>query len=260
MSTERFSMVKKALCMVAFAMLVSSPAFAVPVVDGFLATDEYSDSFDAGWYNGHKEEFSQFRKADDHTIKVYYENTGGYFYLGFGVPIEAKSMIWGAGVTEDEAWLYYQFWSTHHTKTTDTFEYFKENKTDFKAMTDSEKEIIIGDDERKLKTDLAGDVKDNSYGVIEEHADSVDYVKSLGCDETDCDEIEIPMAFEFKFSGLTATDITTLISDIQTNEIEFHLSPERGTGASPVPEPTTMLLLGTGLIGLVGFRKKFKKS
>ncbi len=35
---------------------------------------------------------------------------------------------------------------------------------------------------------------------------------------------------------------------------------QRQTQADPVPEPATMLLLGSGLISIVGFKRKFKKS
>jgi len=56
------------------------------------------------------------------------------------------------------------------------------------------------------------------------------------------------------FSQLT-TQAWSTASWVGTNDAWFKadLSPD------PVPEPSTMLLLGSGLVGLVGLRKKFKK-
>jgi len=48
---------------------------------------------------------------------------------------------------------------------------------------------------------------------------------------------DLQSSYWFHFTELTTTD----------------------SGASPVPEPATMLLLGLGLVGLAGVRRKFKK-
>ena len=93
------------------------PAFAVPVIDGFLDVNEYNNSFTTGWYNGHHEADSQFKKDDDHTTTVYWKSTATNFYLYIEAPLEAKNMIWGTGFTGDDYNDYFQHWHTHHNKT-----------------------------------------------------------------------------------------------------------------------------------------------
>ena len=97
-----------ALASVMFAAIPATVMAGPITVDGINGNgDMYTHWFTANWTNEHHNAGSAFQDGTDKTT-VWWAGgqASGLYYLFIEAPLEAKNMIWGAGVTPAELALY----------------------------------------------------------------------------------------------------------------------------------------------------------
>jgi hypothetical protein len=256
------NVLNKALLIVACFLALSGVASATTVtMDGILSAGEYTGANSGTksllWWNDHE---SIYTKGAGNMNDLYWEinNMGEGYSLNifFEVPTYARRMIWAAGIEYDgihynDAWdipkeyLDAYFDGNHHPSV----------KMDYKTQTESEYFQLNGITDAGLNIKWQDEDSDGLGDGFTWKTSREYLIDELICTTEECREFDrtasIEMMWENSFASNTeAEDFMNSITDMQ-----LHLSDE-ARGLPAVPEPTTMLLLGCGLIGLAGFGRK----
>lgn len=215
--------------------------------DGILTPeDNYSNVEIVTWYNSHgSSSYGDFDSQYYNTFIRYGVgtvdgDTSGtqYFFLFAESPLEAKNMVWGDGMTDDEISQY-------------------GDQLSFSKATGSEKiEFVNHKGDSILKVDIGSDgkldKKAKDFGLLS-YKDSVMYLLDNGISTEDSSSASnFTMSVEMQFALDPAKN--QLILDAARNGLDFHLSPDRGLIPDLVPEPSSTLLFG--LLATLGLLRR----
>lgn len=205
------------------------------------ANDQYASFETVSWYNGHDDTTYGTFATQSYKTTIRYgvaEKAGGpagqkYFFMFADVPLYAKNMVWGAGMTDEEVSQYGK-------------------RLDFSGATGSEKFIFMNSNgSENFTVDFGaappqGTGGNTDYGVnglgLIDFRDSVSYLLSNGLATSgksgSSSAHDVTMSVEMQFA-LNPSANAQLVQ-LARNGINVHLSPDRGL----IPEPSTTLLFG----------------
>lgn len=259
---------------------IASISFASPIeVDGILSVGEYTGTHSGQkellWWNGHK---SIYTKDAGHKNDLYWEInetvTDWSLNFFFEVPTYARRMIWGAGIeydgtNYDGAWgIPEEYLDAYLTGAKDVQSdgetHHNSVKMDYETQTGSEY-FQLNDKDGIFKKITWQEEDDNGLTDGFTWKTSREYLITAGlCDTIECLKFNRTMSIEMMWLGFDSYEDALAIKDSIT-DMELHLSDEaRGLPgipdipSNPVPEPTTMLLFGLGILGLAGVSRRKK--